>query len=455
MKKLAFIAFMMLFPAAFAGCVDNNDTNRGGADTRISLTAGIEETRTDISDPANPVWTEGDAIGIHIFNKTQGNLARPNWKLTSTLEDGGRKATFAGTVQGLGAGEYTIAGYYPHAPVGNSTPDINTGKIRIPDTQKPTATSFDPAADILVMYPITHTHDGASPISYDDMYFKRVLGMIRIVLNSPELNGEAIKRLTFTTDDASLNLAGLGNFNLTDGTFGGFASGATATVTVTPNGEIHADGRDFSTICIPEITIGTGVKMTIEGETEGFTFKKSHVVVDPIEIKAGGYHTMNIALAGDDIKAKATDRTPFVFGRSTYVGSAGAGKEEFILEFFPYSFPIPVSEQNGIMVMLDCVFASSSLNMGSSVEILDLPEGIYPINMTANANTVYASEDYSGVVNMVKGNMATIWALKSGTMSIAGDHTNYTIQFDIVHSGGELHAEYKGPWNIKNPKYSR
>ncbi len=64
------IACATLTAMALAGCANDKfepNPAENGKLTTVSLTAGIERaplTRTDITDPANPIWTAGDAIGF-------------------------------------------------------------------------------------------------------------------------------------------------------------------------------------------------------------------------------------------------------------------------------------------------------------------------------------------------------------------------------------------------------
>ncbi len=301
MKKLVYIASAVLLVSALAGCAQNEKAQAIETKTHVSLTAGIagnDGTRTDFSDPAAPKWSSNDAIGVHF---TQTDIIDNHYRLTSELRDGGNTATFSGDVN-LAEGQYTIYGYYPHGEFGEETNNYATAKIEVPAVQRPTATSFDPAADVMVMLPITHNHNGED-IVHDGLQFKRVLGMLKFILDSEELNGEAIQNLTFTTD-AGIELAGLGNFDLAEGTFVEFYEGET-TVAAKPE-NVYANGTDAIMLCVPAVNIPSGTTLTIMGETEGFTFKKTKTLEGDITLEAGNWHTMNITLAGSDITTKAS-----------------------------------------------------------------------------------------------------------------------------------------------------
>ncbi len=301
MRKITYIASLLLCAATFAGCVNDEDAKTSAeTQTLVSLTAGIE-TRTDFTDPATPKWSAGDAIGVHFV---QAGVLDNHHRLESTSEDGHLTATFSGLVA-LAAGDYTVYGYYPHGDAGDQTGHHSMAKIEVPVVQRPTAKSFDPAADVMIMLPFEHSHNGTD-IVRDGLYFKRALGMIKIVLNGEGLAGEPVQNLTFTTD-AGIELAGTGYFDLDGGEFIEFDEGAATVVTVEPAGEVLADGTDAMLICVPVMNIPAGTTLTIEGETEGYTFTKSTVLENPVEIEAGNWHTMNVALTGADITAKETE----------------------------------------------------------------------------------------------------------------------------------------------------
>ncbi len=314
MKKFVYFAGLLLCSAALAGCVKNENAITEGKTTHISLTAGIDasgmDTRT--ANPEAPVWTEGDAIGVHFV---AGEAVTNHYRLESTLVDGGATATFAGSAVALAEGDYTIYGYYPHGEAGDGTSNIAEAKIEIPALQRPTATSFDPAADVMVMWPVAHTYDGTD-IDREGLQFKRVLGMIRFLIDSDQLEGQAITKLTFTTDNADLKLAGKGHFDLSDGTFGGFYADAATSVTAEPTEEILSGTgtTDAVTFCVPVMTIPAGTTLTIEGETEGYTFDRTLTLSGDIVLEAGNWWTMTVGSL--NVEQKQTGPTPPDFART-------------------------------------------------------------------------------------------------------------------------------------------
>ncbi len=432
MRKFTIIA-VLLCAATLTGCVRDNDAKVNGNKTRVSLTAGIE-TRTDFSDPSAPKWSTGDAIGVHFV---QADIVDNHHRLESYSEDG-TLATFSGEVA-LDQGQYTIYGYYPHGELGDQTNHHATAKIEVPAIQRPTATSFDPAADVMVMWPITHDHNGTD-IIHDGLQFKRALGMIRIVLDSQDLGAETIQNLAFTTD-AGIELAGLGHFDLTDATFIEFYDGAATTITAEPD-NVLANGTDAILLCVPPMTIPAGTILTITGETEGFTFEKSKTLDADITLEAGNWHTMNIELVGNEVTPK-TSTLQFAEGHYTFYSTG----------IFPSTHLLDMVFTDGNGTELAMEIFTPDINMDSSVEVIDLPAGEYIVsNMMPNAYTIFpTSMTIRTYLYTIEGG-TTKFNITGGSMNIEGDHNNYHITFNMIHSGGEFVAEFNGPMNLPNPK---
>lgn len=393
MKKLAVIAIAALVVAAFAGCA--NDENAQEISVSVSMTGDIETvgSATRTANPAAPVWTSGDAIGVHFV----GDAPMNHFRLNSELSNGGQTATFSGNVS-LRQGAYTIYGYYPYGSAGAQTTDQNLAKISIPSTQRPTATSFDPAADVMIMKPVERAVSGTN-FTHNGLQFRRVLGMLNFVLTAPGLEGQAIESLTFTTD-AGLQLTGMAHYDLDEGTFAEFYEGASTSVTATPNGTVTANGTDGIMVCVPVMTIPTGAKMTVTGQTKNFTFEKTRIVEKAIVLEAGNWHNMNVTLEAGDIAVR----------------------------------PIPVAS-----VAMNRL--SAAITMG---ETLQLSATVLPTDATnkelnwVSSNTQVASVDATGLVTSLgEGNTiitatATDGSEKSATCSVTVNAADARIEFTYL-----------------------
>ncbi len=445
MKNLFLITGVLLCSAALAGCVKKPHVDEPDEpkETKISLTAGIE-TRTDFTDPANPIWSEGDAIGVHIINNSLGLVVGQNIRLNGTFTDEYRKATFTGTAPGLRTGEYTFVGYYPHGEAGAYTTEPTRAEIEIPAVQRPTATSFDARADIMAMKSITHNHTINTPVSYDGLMFKRMLGMVKIVLNSDRLNGEAVKSLTFTTDNAELKLAGKARFDLIEGEFVEFYEGETTSVTAEPAGNIFANGTDALMLCIPAVTIAPGTTMTITGETENYTFEKTKQLDAPVELVPGNWHTMNVTLTREDVTSKNGDGLDYdetldnQWERSNVDGKVTIGKAEFSLKKLPGSpdkydfvFYDQVIKDNFIHITLPASKIGSELVF----ERVENPDN-WSLEFIHNGDLYYGS---GTSMNTAASNIA------EGKTTITKDGTNITYKMAVKFTDGVvLKAKFVG-----------
>lgn len=457
MRKLVYIASALLLSAAITGCAGNEDKNAAEGTTSFSLTAGFEignETKT--ANPTAPVWTNGDMIGITIVDNSTGTVAFENIGVPGITDNGGQTATFAGTLPDFNAGEYAFHAYYPYGDENNYSDTATEAKIIIPAVQRPTATSFDPMADVMLMKSFDYIHDG-SAMSHDGLRFKRALGMIKFVLDMPEVEGQHIRKLTFKTDNPELQLAGKADFDLVAGEFSGFYSDAVTQVIAVPSGDILADGTGEIWVCIPAMTIGTDVTITVEGETEGYTFTKSATVGEvndgqPIEIVAGNYHTMNVTLGADEV----TERQPDViikYARGQLANPTplyGVDKTPLDLKLFEYDEVGPVEERDGWNLNINTI---APMITG---DVLNLPAGTYVIaENPRGAQALYTVDAayyctfmllQDGVFVRQFGYYYEPKVNVGSYMVVTGDSTFSTISLSLSLSDGtSMYFYYEGP----------
>lgn len=478
MKKLAYIASALLLSALLTGCADNEGTNISEDTTSICLTAGFETadgTRT--ANPTAPVWTDGDEIGINIVYRSTGNVVFKNVGVAGVTDDGGQTATFVGTLPGFNAGEYSLHGYYPYGTEGDNSATATEVKIEIPAVQKPLAGTFDPMADVMLMRSFDYSHKGGA-MSQDGLQFKRALGMIKFVLNSPELDGQPIKKLTFRTDNPDLKLAGKATFDLTVGEFAGFYSDAVTEVTAEPVDDILAYGTDEIWICIPAMTIGTDVTITIEGETESYAFTKSATVGEinggqPIEIVAGDYHTMNVTLRAYEVDF-IRERLVSTWFEGDFRDGYGPGTRYLTFRVANYN-PIRMTSwpTNAFQIKLGIYIRewSSDRPYTPPESIPDFINGTYvvesdmsytdrdapywelsdtPFIIFSDYSVFYHDMTYNG------GGWSWDEFITGGSMTIEGDQTNYHMELDLTgggRGGTEYHFVFDGPMYTPNDIY--
>ena len=216
MKKSLF--FLALGAVLFASCnkemTNPDEPKQEGKVVNFTINVGAPETKTyfehdDINGKYIPKWNNGDALGV-FFNSWTDDAALAA-TFTNTAASG-TTASFSGTGT-VNVAEQTIYAFYPansFAKAYNTSDGTYIG-MNIPQTQRPTATSFDPKADILVNVPYAITIDDADVV-INDMQFRRVGSVLKVVLidgtGTSKLDGDNVKSLTLATDMTSGALSG-------------------------------------------------------------------------------------------------------------------------------------------------------------------------------------------------------------------------------------------------------
>ena len=168
-----------------------------------------EETRTYISDEANGkiAWSAGDQLKV-IENSNM-------YAETSNTEIVDGKAKFAVSFPAnTTASEFTYNAVFPvTALVEDDAEKIDAAKVKVivKDQQKPTATSFDPQADVLVAKQLEFD---AQPTELN-MQFKRLVALGKISLTNLPAD-EKISQVVFTAGANDI-LAGRNYVNATNG----------------------------------------------------------------------------------------------------------------------------------------------------------------------------------------------------------------------------------------------
>lgn len=178
------------------------------AEVEMTITANMDDTRTWIDEANSKVqWSEDDQL------KVIENSANYRTTKSTTIENGKAKFTVAFAADETST-EFTYNAVYPATAVNeDDTDNINNAKIKVivKSAQNPTATSFDPAADILISKQIT---TDAQPTELN-MQFKRLVAMGKLTLKGlPE--SSTISQVAFTAGAEDI-LAGR---NYVDGTTG-------------------------------------------------------------------------------------------------------------------------------------------------------------------------------------------------------------------------------------------
>ena len=215
MRKSIIIAGLAAIAAfSFSSCskneVDNPDLQETFTHT-VTIKLDAPETRTEIvegADEASFKWSESDAGRFVVKeNETAGT------DITLTSNDDYVTATLGATFKTETASEYVYSAFLAI----NKT---NGGLPKIPATQNPTPTSYDPDADILVAKPLTFsaTQDELS------MQFYRPVVINKMTLKGLTA-GETVSTVEISGDE---NIVGY--YTIDSNTWSGQSNGITVNV---------------------------------------------------------------------------------------------------------------------------------------------------------------------------------------------------------------------------------
>lgn len=181
---------------------------------KLVINAGTPEVKSFMEyDAANsqylPKWHRNDALGVFIDSWEPGASA-VNGTLANGLDDG-EKAQFSGNISADNGSHKAYAFYPARAYYASEASKIVD--LEIPYIQFPTASSFDPKADILVSVPKDFEVTEGT-VSQMDMQFSRIGAILKVTLNDQTsvLSGDKIKSVKLETCDAVLTGAIRYNF---------------------------------------------------------------------------------------------------------------------------------------------------------------------------------------------------------------------------------------------------
>ncbi len=258
-----------------------------------------------------PKWNKGDAIAVFtgsILEGTapDGTLSNQNGDGVTADFDGVLTAAASGVFKAFSPAGRVLAGLAPDADaelVGVSLGDPDNGYV-----QTPTCESIDPDCDILVSKPVSYISDGGSVV-LDDVYFKRVMSVVKINVTGPEaFGGEKIKNFTLTSSDAVL--AGKAEIDVTNAKVAGWTDGSKTVKAVYAAEDdmpvlYDADKKLNSVYLVLNPTkLSAESVLTFSGETEYRTFSKEVTLSDDIVFPEGQMAVINLTLPESAFESK-------------------------------------------------------------------------------------------------------------------------------------------------------
>ena len=173
MKKINVMVVLAAAVAALVSCNKEKDLvpAQNGDGIQICVTASMPDTRTVLADDGKNVnWTTSDKVG---FINGEANV---NVESSAAVLDGEGRATFTGTVTSEG----TYYAYYPYFNDATYAPTADGVTVRVPNTQHPSLTSFDPAADLLVSEAFEVSASGSYSTNPTALRFRRLGAFLKV-----------------------------------------------------------------------------------------------------------------------------------------------------------------------------------------------------------------------------------------------------------------------------------
>ena len=311
MKKVSILSVLAIASAfAFVGC--NKEVAPETAkenQVHFTINASAPETKTYIEYNSSegtytPNWHNGDEIGV--FFNTWAENAVLSTTFTNTLSNG-VSASFSG-VGTVNASEQTIYAFYPASAFAKAYASHEIG-FTIPGTQKPTTTSFDKAADLLVNkpYPITISN---SSVVIDDMQFTRILSTLKLVIvdgtGESLLSSDKIKSITLTTktstdtDGEALTGRYQWDFENEEGAMNATVKSNTVTADLSAN-PIALNGTNPVYLMVNPTTLPKDSKLIIDISTDKHEISKTATLsAKAFEFPAGQLAKLSISIKDTD-----------------------------------------------------------------------------------------------------------------------------------------------------------
>ena len=284
----------------------------------MTITAGMDETRTWIDEANRKVqWSEGDQLKVIENSKTYRTTTA-----TTIAADGTAKFKVAFPANTTDA-EFTYNAIFPAtAVVEDEAEKIDAAKVKVilKDQQKPTATSFDPQADVLVAKQVVVD---AQPTELN-MQFKRLVAMGKMTLNALPADAK-ISQVVFTAGASDI-LAGRNYVNATTGKvleYGYY--GKTNAININYDEAIST--RDIYFTCNPfEMAAGETFKVKVVCEDKSYTREVEIPEGRSLTFTEGNLATFSVDMTNAEVESVVA------FAEGKYVVIAKNGSKYYAMK---------------------------------------------------------------------------------------------------------------------------
>lgn len=315
-KKLLFLATVAI--AALASC--SKTEIRPEVESRdvhfVVNTAENEEVKSFIENNHNgsytPKWSNEDELAIFVGTINE-NTKKPTGVLRNTNATD-TKASFGGTVSGIST-EGIFKSFAPATSFEKGYADGTIG-INLASTQKPSSLTIDEACDILVAKEADYLADEKGNVVVDGLYFKRMFSVVKVALNGPAtLNGEKVQKFSLTAPEGTV-LAGRAAIDLSTATIKQWNIENNAVTAIyeadTPVFGGAAGLENVVWLVVNPVTIASGAKVVLAGETAGYTFSKEVTLPKDLVFPQSQLAVINLTLDETNFTEKQTENRIYV-----------------------------------------------------------------------------------------------------------------------------------------------
>lgn len=332
MKKFLFsIMFVAAAVMTLGSCAKEQAVN-DSAEKLLHFTVRTAASKTYISEGTAGAyavgWHQNDEIGCFTGAIASGTKADFNLK---NQDADGATATFDGVAAATPTG--TFKAVYPASAIFGGYADGTVG-VEVKSTQAPSSTSFDTTADILVSQACDYISDGSNVV-LDDIFFSRILSVVRVNVKGTDAAGQKISSLKITAPSGTV-LTGRAAINMTNRTISQWTmSGNTVEGKPTEDVFINDDTFNAVYLLVNPTTIVQGSEVTISGSTNSHDFSKTITVTGKdLVFPAGQIAVLNITISSSDLSAKASLAGEYIMtgtsGGKIYAAKAYAGTDNNI-----------------------------------------------------------------------------------------------------------------------------
>ena len=300
---------------ALASCQKNEMDAPVKQELHFTIKAGIE-TKTSISDndgdgTYSPSWENGDQIGI-FFTEPEEKVEKVDATFSNTKEDG-PVASFEGKATVVGEG--TFFAFYPQSAFNQHYGD-ETIRLDLSAVQKPTSTSFDPACDILVAKPCDYLADDETVV-INDLYFARLMSVLKINLKGEFAQGEIVESLTFSVD--GVDITGNAKVDYKNATITAWNNGNVDRNVVTASYAEDryitiAEGNNAAYLVVAPTTIPAGTSLSFTLKTANYNISKTVSAPSDMTFTAGNLSVLNLTIKEENCEAIVADTRIWVEG---------------------------------------------------------------------------------------------------------------------------------------------